>query len=330
MTAVLKVVHNSHELSGKRDYINYATLTEPKTGVLFIDFISQTVARKAKRMGNSYKQAYKSLIRHLNNFSDFYDVNIFTNSVNEDFLDDFIVYLQEINLKQGYIKNLLALVKAMIKKAGTYGYAVDPSYDDVELEDDIPFSVYLSMNEITRIYYFQGLTRFQERIRDLFVLGCLTGLRYSDYSTLNSDNFQGDYIVKVTKKTGKKVTIPIHDYITEIFEKYDGEVSRGLSIQHFNRYMKMICKNVGLDDPVTYNYTKGGKLITETKPKYELVSSHTSRRSFATNMHMTGRMKPLEIMAITGHTTEKSFYRYIKITKENIAKQISGDSFFRK
>lgn len=161
MTAVLKVIHNSHELSGKRDYINYATLTEPKTGVLFIDFISQTVARKAKRMGNSYKQAYKSLIRHLNNFSDFYDVNIFTNSVNEDFLDDFIVYLQEINLKQGYIKNLLALVKAMIKKAGTYGYAVDPSYDDVELEDDIPFSVYLSMNEITRIYYFQGLTRFQ-------------------------------------------------------------------------------------------------------------------------------------------------------------------------
>lgn len=188
----------------------------------------------------------------------------------------------------------------------------------------------LSLNEITRIYYFVGLTKKQQRIRDLFVVGCLTALRYSDYSTLTKDNFTADRIVKVTKKTGKKVILPIHDYVREIYKKYDGEISSGLSIQHFNRYVKLICKKVGLTDPITFNYTKGGKFNTETKQKWELISSHTARRSAATNLYLTGRLKTFEIMSLTGHTTEKSFFKYIKVTSEDISKTISGDTFFRK
>lgn len=328
MTA-LKLVHSALE-SDKRDYVNRVAMHEPKTGVFFSEFIEQTVNRKAKRMGPGYQKNYGSLLFHIRNFSEIYDANIFTNSVNEDFLDDFIIYLQDQNLKQGYIKTLLSLAKAMVKKAGMYGYAVDPSYDDVSIEDDDPFAVYLSMNDITRIYYFKGLTRKQERIRDLFVVGCLTALRYSDYSTLTSDNFQGDFIVKITQKTGKKVIVPLHDYVREIYRKYDGEISKGLTIQHFNRYIKRICQKVGINDPVIYNYTRGGKLITEKKEKWEMISSHTARRSAATNMYLTGRLKTFEIMGITGHTTEKSFFRYIKLTREDTAKQISGDIFFRK
>ena len=130
------------------------------------------------------------------------------------------------------------------------------------------------MNEITRIYYFIGLTRKQESIRDLFVVGCLTALRYSDYSTLTPDNFFDDYIVKITKKTGKKVTIPLHDYVREVYKKYDGEISHGLSIQHFNRYLKIICQKVGLKDKITYTETRGGNLVTETKEKWADYNPH--------------------------------------------------------
>ena len=185
------------------------------------------------------------------------------------------------------------------------------------------------MNEITRIYYFKGLTKIQERIRDLFVVGCLTGLRYSDYSTLTIDNFNDNFIIKIQKKTKRKVIIPLHDYVREIYSKYNGEISSGLSIQHFNRYVKKICREIGLNTLVTYSYTRGGKIITETKEKWALISSHTARRSAATNMYLTGRMKTFEIMTITGHSTEKSFFRYIKVTKEDTIKQIAGDSFFR-
>jgi len=316
--------------SVKKDYINRSSLNEPKEGVLFRDFITKTVERKAKRLGTGYVSSYKTLVNHLDNFAYKYQATLYTNSINEDFLDDFILYLQELDLKQTYIKNLLQLVKTMVKKAGTYGYAVDFTYDDVDVDADDPFAVYLTLNEITRIYYFKGLSHKQERIKDLFVVGCLTALRYSDYSTLTSDNFQGDYIVKVTKKTGKKVIVPIHEIVAEIYRKYDNSIPTGISIQHFNRYIKKICQHIGLDDPVTFNYTRGGKLCTETKEKWELVSSHTARRSAATNMYLTGRMKTYEIMALTGHTTEKSFFRYIKTTTEDKAKQISNDIFFKK
>lgn len=314
----------------KRNYINQTIRLEPKTGVLFSDFIAMTVAKKAKRMSGSYGKNYNSLIFHLNEFSRIYEANIYTNSVNEEFIDDFITYLESRKLKKTYIKSLFSLIKAMIKRAGTFGYSVDSSYDDVEFDDEDPFAIFLSMNEITRIYYFQGLTKKQQRIRDLFIVGCLTALRFSDYSTLNKSNFNKDFITKVTKKTGKKVIVPMHDYVSEIYEKYDGEISNGITIQHFNNYIKLICKKVGFTELVTFTYTRGGELITETRPKWELISSHTARRSGATNMYLTGRLKTYEIMSLTGHTTEKSFFRYIRVTGEDTAKQIAGDYYFRK
>lgn len=316
--------------SGKRDYINHFANSEPKTGVLFTTFVTQTVLRKSKRMGTNYQHNYQTLLFHLDGFSKLYEADIFTNSVNEEFMDDFIVYLEGLNLRLTYINTLVNLIKSMIRKAGTYGYAVDTSYDDVELDNEDPFAVFLSMNEITRIYYFLGLTKKQERIRDLFIVGCMTALRYSDYSTLTRNNFSADYITKVTKKTGKKVIVPIHDYVREIFAKYDGEISAGLCIQHFNRYIKMICKKVGMNNLIIYNYTKGGILVTKTKQKWEMISSHTARRSAATNLYMTGRLKTYEIMSLTGHSTEKSFFKYIKTASEDTAKHIGADSFFRK
>lgn len=326
----LRLVQGTKDMSGKRDYINNLISSEPKTGVLFVDFVESTVARKSKRMGESYGANFKSLVNHVKGFCEEFDADIYTNSVGEDFLDDFILYLESKDLKQGYILNLISLTKAMTARAARYGYAVDQSYDDVNVDAEDHFAVYLSMNEITRVYYFKGLTKKQEEIRDLFVVGCLTALRYSDYSTLTKANFTKDFIIKKTQKTGKKVTIPIHTYIHEIYDKYEGEVSKGLSIQHFNRYIKKICQRVGLTDSITYNFTRGGKLITETKEKWELISSHTARRSAATNLYQLGRLRTYEIMALTGHTTEKSFFRYIKTSDEDKAAQIAGDSFFKK
>ena len=108
----------------------------------------------------------------------------------------------------------------MVRKASQYNYAVDPTYNQIDLHLEETFAVFLSMNEITRIYYYkfrkQDSRRAKEKIRDLFVVGCLTALRYSDYSTLTQDNFQNDFIVKRTKKTNVTVKVPMHDYVREI------------------------------------------------------------------------------------------------------------------
>lgn len=117
----------------------------------------------------------------------------------------------------------------MVRKASQYNYAVDPTYNQIDLHLEDTFAVFLSMNEITRIYYYkfrkQDSRRAKEKIRDLFVVGCLTALRYSDYSTLTQDNFQNDFIVKRTKKTNVTVKVPMHDYVREIIAKYGGNIS---------------------------------------------------------------------------------------------------------
>lgn len=314
----------------KKDYINKVKMAEPKTGVLFRDFISDTLKKKYKRMKKSYSSAYKTLIHSLDDFCKEYNVVLYTNSIGEEFLDDYIVYLESKLLKKTYIRYMLDLTKAMARKAGNYGYAVDPSYDDVNYEtEEIP-AIYLSTNEIARIYYYQGLTRKQERIRDLFVVGCYTALRYSDLSTLKKEDIQDGFINKITKKHGVRVVIPMHDFVVDIFNKYDQSFPTGISSQHFNRYIKKICKKIGIKDTVYITYTKGGQIITETKEKWELISTHTARRSGATNLMNTGRMRISEIMRVTGHSSEKSFMRYVKTTKENTARQLSGDNFFRK
>ena len=120
----------------------------------------------------------------------------------------------------------------------------------------------------------------------------------------------------------------MHDFVKEIIKKYNNNIPNGYCIQYFNKYLKLIIKKIRFNEELTF--TKGGKMVTDTKEQWELMSSHTARRSGATNMYLTGRMKTFEIMSLTGHTSEKNFFRYIKVTKEDIAKSISGDIFFRK
>lgn len=222
----------------------------------------------------------------------------------------------------------------MTRKASQYNYAVDPSYGEVDMQLESTSAVFLSMNEITRIYYYQfpkqDMRHAKERIKDMFVIGCLTALRYSDYSTLTANNLQDGYIVKRTKKTNVDVKVPAHDYVKEIFAKYNGKVPGGLCIQYVNKYLKVIMKEIGLNDKITFSYTQGGKLKTVVREKWKLVSSHTARRSAATNMYLTGRMKTLEIMKLTGHKTEQNFFKYIRLTNDDTARSISGDIFFRK
>ena len=311
-----------------KNYINDNHIDSPIRDKLLVDFIMEMVNKKNK--STSYKSQYKVLMKHVNEFSEKYDCMIYTNSVTEDFIEDFIGYLRDKNMRNNTVKGLIEKIKAMTKKAGNYGYAVNRTFDEISVPEEDTCSIALSMNEITRIYYYTGLTKKQEKIRDLFIVGCLTGMRYSDYSTLTSDNIQKDIIIKKTKKTGVTVHVPVHSYIKELLDKYDGELPKDISIQHFNRSIKTICKKIGLTDKVVFTRTVGHNVVTDTYEMWQVISSHTARRSAATNMYNSGRMKTLQIMLITGHTTEKNFFRYIKIGREKKKKNISTDLFFRK
>ncbi|MFK1944614.1 phage integrase SAM-like domain-containing protein [Bacteroides fragilis] len=294
----------------------------------------EVLEKRSRRKSEHYAAVYDAIIKHIDRFSEKYDCDIYTNSITEEFLEDFISYLENRGLRHNTILGYIQKIQSLVRRAGQYNYAVDTTYDEVEIREEPAFAVFLSMNEISRIYYYkfenQDRRKARERIRDLFVIGCLTALRYSDYSTLTNQNLVNGYIVKRTKKTNVDVKIPAHDFVKEIFEKYEGDIPCHLCIQHFNKYLKRVMREIGLNDKVTYSFTKAGKLHTVTKEKWELISSHTARRSAATNMYLTGRMKTLEIMRLTGHRSEQNFFRYIRLTHDDTARSISGDMFFRK
>jgi integrase len=167
-----------------------------------------------------------------------------------------------------------------------------------------------------------------ENIRDIFLLACYTGVRSQDYHKLNNLNRIFGNMLKVrTEKTDEEVIIPLHPIAEYILAKYNGK-PRIITNQKFNTYIKEVCKLAGINEDTTLSRTVGGKRIATTKPKYECVSSHSARRSFATNAYKAG-VPTLAIMAITGHRTEKVFLKYVKVTKQEHALLSSVHPFFK-
>ena len=193
--------------------------------------------------------------------------------------------------------------------------------------------IYLNEEEINKIYDGKFEFDYLDNARDWFIIGLRTGFRVSDFLELSTNNIKDGYIEKTTKKTEFPVIIPLHNQVKEILKKRNGEFPRKITDQRFNDFIKKVSKEVGIKKIVegskmteisVKDENEKEKIIHRKKfgkyPKYELVSSHVCRRSFATNLY--GKIDTLTIMKITGHKTEKQFLEYIKITPKEYAEKL--------
>lgn len=194
-------------------------------------------------------------------------------------------------------------------------------------------NIYLKKEEIEKMYRLdipslidKGEIDAKSRIeqtRDLFIIGCWTGLRRSDINRLDEALFdlKKDEITIITEKTGEKVTIPMHPFLKELYNKYGGKFPKLTDRANTNRHLQEIGRLAGIDDDVIVKENRGGKIISHIYKKYQLIKMHTARRSFATNLYLDGA-PTISIMKLTGHTTEMNFLKYIKITKEENAEMM--------
>lgn len=169
-----------------------------------------------------------------------------------------------------------------------------------------------------------------KKARAFFLIGCYTALRISDFSRLEKYHIGDNYIrIKPKKGTRKNddVIIPIHPVIDRIL-KSGFDISNKMSDQRFNEHIKELCRLAGINEQITVVRTEGGRQISRTVEKWKLVASHTARRSGATNMFIAG-IPSISIMKITGHKTEKSFMKYIRITQEENARLLADHPFFK-
>jgi integrase len=238
------------------------------------------------------------------------------------FYNDFIKFLNKkaisLNTTGAHIKRL----KVVLNEAKANGYPVNPDFESkyfakmAEEADNIALT--LGEVEALQALDFTGNKRL-EAVRDLFIIGCHTGLRYSDFSTLAPADIANGFIKVTQQKTGGKITIPVHDVVANIIKKYGGELPASISNQKTNSYLKEICQLVKpLQAKESKTTTKGGKKVTVIQHRWELVSTHTARRTFATMQYNNG-VPSITIMAITGHKTEKDFLKYIKVTPDEHA-----------
>jgi len=256
-------------------------------------------------------------------------------SINMDFYEHFVKYLTETqNFAKNTIGDHIKKIKVFMNYANDKGYTANKGHEHRKFQtiSETPETVYLNDSELLTLYE-KDLSKNPrlDRVRDLFVIGCYTGLRFSDLSQLTPEKFteDGTRLKIKTIKTGEIVVIPLHWTIKEILQKYNGETPRALSNQKMNEYIKELAELAKIKERVTITKTKGGLNFEKNVEKWELVTVHTARRSFATNMFLA-EVPTISIMKITGHRTERAFMKYIKVSQEQNADKLSKHPYFSK
>ena len=194
-------------------------------------------------------------------------------------------------------------------------------------------AIYLTPDEIKQIHH-ADLSGTMAKIRDFFVIGCVTGLRFSDYSRFGPGYFKSGVIIMLTKKTAKKVVIPAHKFVLEVLQRNKMSMPKPPTGRYFNMMLPKIGSIAGIRDLVDLDSVeregKDGErvVVSRQEPKFKFITTHTARRSFATNAYLAG-IPAAKIMLITGHTTEKSFFRYIRIGARENANELLNHKFFK-
>ena len=288
----------------------------------FITSISSG-ARQTEKGTNYAASTVKSVRAAMTQFGNFQiekGRNIDFQDVDMNFYHEYTAYLKEKNYSINSIGKCIKELKTILRAAESEGYEVNPKYKDkkfkgTRIEVD---SIYLTRDDLSKIMSadISKLSQGYDLARDIFMVGVWTAQRVSDYNNLSRENIKQHRIPKIIdnklvykefqtveirqKKTGSKVSVLVSSELKSILERYDYQLPH-LEDQVLNRYMKEICKLAGLDDIVEIQTTKGGKAVKEFKQKWELVHSHTARRTGATLMYLAG-MDYYDIMRITGHT----------------------------
>lgn len=254
--------------------------------------------------------------------------------VDADFVAGFTAFLTQKGLAANTVVKYGRTLRLFLKRAFEAGHQLGDHvfHRRLALREEPSDQVYLTEHEL-EVFNALDLSDSPrlERARDLFLVGAWTGLRFGDLSRIRPEHFEGDRLRVTTSKTGKVVRIPLHPMVRTIIEKYDGHVPSGISNQKQNEYIKLAAARLpALQKRVIIGRTVGGVRYEDSRPKYEMVTTHTARRSFASNLFMR-KVPARTIMAVTGHTTEQSFIRYVRLSIEDhmdlIADSYAADPF---
>lgn len=331
LVSVVDTFHNKKEGPGKvtlNDFIDLF-IKEIESGQRLYNHNNRTERYKPGTIRN-----YKGFQEQFNLFQTDKGKKFNFDDITIDLYDQLVVFFNEKSYSPNTIGRHIKNLKVIMRIARDQGLHSNTEIDrkkfksmKVSVQD-----IYLTEAELSRMYELD-LSEMSELdlARDIFLIGCYTAQRYSDYSRIRKENVRqlndGTKVIDIIQtKTGEQVLIPIRPELKFLLEKYDYDLPRTHE-QKVNQRIKIVGEKAKITTPIIREVVKGGLKVTTTVPKNKLIKTHTARRTGCTNMFNAG-VPTLSIMKISGHKTEREFLSYIKITKEQTAQTLNAHPYF--
>ena len=294
---------------------------------VFDDFV-RDCGRQNDWTDSTYEK-FAAVKNHLMNFRDGLTFDFF----DEKGLNDYVTYLRDVKeMRNSTIGKQLSFLKWFLRWAFRKGVHKNNAYDSYKpkLKSTQKKIIFLTWEELNKLREFEipAAKQALDRVRDVFLFQCFTGLRYSDVFNLRRSDIKGDHIEVTTVKTSDSLIIELNNHSKAILDKYkdvafeDDKVLPVITNQKMNDYLKELAEMAGIDEPIRQTYYKGNERIDEITPKYALLGTHAGRRTFICNALALG-IPPQVVMKWTGHSDYKAMKPYIDIADDIKANAMS-------
>ena len=325
---VKEAFNNRHGQNEKTELASTDTSNVPSNFYeAFDDFVR--VCGRQNDWTHSTFEKFAAVKNHLKNFRSELSFDFF----DEEGLTEYVQYLREVReMRNSTIGKQLSFLKWFLRWSFKQGMHSNNAYDTFKpkLKDTQKKIIFLTWEELNKLREFKIPPTKQalERVRDVFLFQCFTGLRYSDVFNLRRSDIKGDHIEVTTVKTSDSLIIELNDHSRAIIEKYkdvEFENDKALPVitnQKMNDYLKELAELAEINEPVRQTYYKGNERIDEVTPKYALLGTHAGRRTFICNALALG-IPPQVVMKWTGHSDYKAMKPYIDIADDIKANAMS-------
>ncbi|WP_455079971.1 phage integrase SAM-like domain-containing protein [Prevotella melaninogenica] len=294
---------------------------------VFDDFV-EDCGRQSNWTDSTFEK-FAAVKNHLTNFREGLTFEFF----DERGLNDYVGYLRDVKeMRNTTIGKQLSFLKWFLRWAFKKGVHQNNAYDSYKpkLKSTQKKIIFLTWDELNRLREFKIPFNKQalERVRDVFLFQCFTGLRYSDVFNLRRSDIKGDHIEVTTVKTSDSLINELNNHSKAILDKYKDvafEYDKVLPVitnQKMNDYLKELAELAGIDEPIRQTYYKGNERIDDVTPKYALLGTHAGRRTFICNALALG-IPPQVVMKWTGHSDYKAMKPYIDIADDIKANAMS-------
>ena len=281
-----------------------------------------TECGKQNNWTHSTFEKFAAVKKHLTDFNPEISFEIF----DEVGLNEYIVFLRDVkDLRNSTIGKQLGFLKWFLRWSFKKGYNKNNSFITFmpKLKNTPKKVIFLTWNELNQLrdYKIPQTKQYLERVRDVFLFCCFTGLRYSDVFNLKRSDIKDNHIEVTTIKTSDNLIIELNNHSKAILEKYKDiafEENKALPVisnQRMNDYLKELSEMANINEPIRETYFKGTHRVDEVTPKYALLGTHAGRRTFICNALSLG-ISPQIVMKWTGHSDYKAMKPYIDIADD--------------